>query len=315
MASQRSVASSGAVAAVRRPRRASWRFSVIRGQPQAGRRCRRRRWPGATSSRSSPPRARSSPSASSTSAPTSPAASSQLSVKEGDRVKQGQVLARIDSDALRGGRAPVRGGGAGRPGRPRPRAGRPRGVASSAFERTQQMHAGEAGLRPGLRPGGRRAQDEDGRGGGRSAGGSAQLRPQLDSNRDDLEKTTVVSPMDGVVTSLQKEEGEVVIGAQSFSPTVIMTVADLSVMEVRDPGGRDGHPQRGAGPGGGGAGGRPRGREDQGRGHGDRLLRHPPRRRHHGRDAADRGQHREPGQGLQGHGHAQGPARHACARA
>jgi HlyD family secretion protein len=34
------------------------------------------------------------------------------------------------------------------------------------------------------------------------------------------------------VTSLQKEEGETVIGAQSFQPTVIMTVADLSVMEV-----------------------------------------------------------------------------------
>jgi HlyD family secretion protein len=38
--------------------------------------------------------------------------------------------------------------------------------------------------------------------------------------------------MDGVVTSLPKEEGETVIGAQSFAPTVIMTVADLSVMEV-----------------------------------------------------------------------------------
>ena len=37
--------------------------------------------------------------------------------------------------------------------------------------------------------------------------------------------------MDGVVTNLPKEEGEMVIGAQSFSPTVIMTVADLSVME------------------------------------------------------------------------------------
>ena len=37
--------------------------------------------------------------------------------------------------------------------------------------------------------------------------------------------------MDGVVTLLQKEEGETVAGTQ-FSPTVIMTVADLSVMEV-----------------------------------------------------------------------------------
>jgi len=52
------------------------------------------------------------------------------------------------------------------------------------------------------------------------------------TNQDDLGKTIVVAPMDGVVTSLQKEEGETVIGAQSFSPTVICVVADLSVMEV-----------------------------------------------------------------------------------
>ncbi len=60
----------------------------------------------------------------------------------------------------------------------------------------------------------------------------AQQQALLESDRDDLSKTTVPSPMDGVVTSLQKEEGEVVIGAQSFSPTVIMTIGDLSVMEV-----------------------------------------------------------------------------------
>jgi len=59
----------------------------------------------------------------------------------------------------------------------------------------------------------------------------AQLQAQLDSTKDELYKTTVYSPMDGVVTNLPKEAGEMVIGAVSFSPTVIMTVADLSVME------------------------------------------------------------------------------------
>jgi HlyD family secretion protein len=59
-----------------------------------------------------------------------------------------------------------------------------------------------------------------------------QLRAALASTRDTLEKAVIVSPMDGQVTSLQKEEGEVVIGAQSFQPTVIMTVADLAVMEA-----------------------------------------------------------------------------------
>jgi HlyD family secretion protein len=58
-----------------------------------------------------------------------------------------------------------------------------------------------------------------------------QQEAGLESVRDNLEKTVVVAPMDGAVTNLAKEEGEMVIGAQSFQPTVIMTVADLSVME------------------------------------------------------------------------------------
>jgi HlyD family secretion protein len=60
----------------------------------------------------------------------------------------------------------------------------------------------------------------------------AQLQAQLDSTRDDLHKTTVYAPMSGVVTSLPKEQGEMVIGAMSFNPTVLMTVADLSIMEA-----------------------------------------------------------------------------------
>jgi len=59
----------------------------------------------------------------------------------------------------------------------------------------------------------------------------AQQQAMLASSQDDLEKTTVVAPMDGVVTRLDREEGEVVIGAQSFSPTVILTIGDLSEME------------------------------------------------------------------------------------
>ena len=60
----------------------------------------------------------------------------------------------------------------------------------------------------------------------------AQLQAALDTTATTSRRPPWSSPMDGVVTSLQKEEGEVVIGAQSFQPTVIMTVADLSVMEV-----------------------------------------------------------------------------------
>jgi HlyD family secretion protein len=59
-----------------------------------------------------------------------------------------------------------------------------------------------------------------------------QQEAALEFDADSLEKTIVNAPMTGVVTALLKEEGETVIGAQSFQPTVIMTVADLSDMEV-----------------------------------------------------------------------------------
>src|SRR5688500_10729921 len=153
-----------------------------------------------------------------------------LLVKEGETVRRQQVLARIDSTGLEAGtRQSEAGLQAARA--ELDRANADYEAAQLSFERTRSMHAqrlvsdqafdqAQAELKV------RRAMVE------------AQRRRILQqaaavaSDRDDLEKTTVVSPMDGVITNLQKEEGEMVIGAQSFSPTVIMTVADLSVMEV-----------------------------------------------------------------------------------
>jgi HlyD family secretion protein len=152
-----------------------------------------------------------------------------LLVKEGDTVKSGQVLARIESTrfeadtrqseaAVQSARADL------------DRAMADVDVAKLAYDRTKKMYVDKlvsdqvmdqalADLKM------KTANAESLR------KRIAQLQAQLDSIRDDLNKTTVLSPMDGMVTSLPKEEGEVVIGAQSFSPTVIMTVADLSVME------------------------------------------------------------------------------------
>jgi len=48
---------------------------------------------------------------------------------------------------------------------------------------------------------------------------------------DDLAKTQLISPMDGAVTQLLKEEGEIALGSQ-FQADVIMTVADLARMEI-----------------------------------------------------------------------------------
>ena len=61
----------------------------------------------------------------------------------------------------------------------------------------------------------------------------AQAEASLKSTLDNLSKTTYVSPIDGIVTSLQVEEGEVaIIGTMNNPGTVLLTIADLSVMEV-----------------------------------------------------------------------------------
>jgi HlyD family secretion protein len=154
----------------------------------------------------------------------------QLQVKEGDAVRRGQILARIDSTryeageqqsaaALQAARADLT------------RAEADLEMSHSSFERTKKMHEDKLISDLAFDQGASEIKMK-------AAAVEAQKRrinqgeAALASNRDDLEKTTVVSPMNGVITSLQKEEGEVVIGAQSFSPTVIMTVGDLSEYEV-----------------------------------------------------------------------------------
>ncbi len=154
----------------------------------------------------------------------------RLHVHEGDRVRQGQLLARIDSTRFaadeRQSQAAVQ---SARSDLDRSRADLE--VARLAFGRTQQMYEEKLVSEQAFD----QAKADFAM---RSAavaslkGRIAQLEAALESSSDNLEKTAVIAPMDGVVTSLVKEEGEVVIGAQSFQPTVIMTVGDLSVMET-----------------------------------------------------------------------------------
>ena len=60
-----------------------------------------------------------------------------------------------------------------------------------------------------------------------------QAEASLKSTLDSLSKTAYNSPIDGIITSLRVEEGEVaVIGTMNNPGTVLMTIADLSEMEV-----------------------------------------------------------------------------------
>ena len=60
-----------------------------------------------------------------------------------------------------------------------------------------------------------------------------QAEASLKSSLDSLSKTVYNSPIDGIITSLRVEEGEVaVVGTMNNPGTVLMTIADLSEMEV-----------------------------------------------------------------------------------
>src|SRR5207237_3538654 len=60
-----------------------------------------------------------------------------------------------------------------------------------------------------------------------------QSRANLAAARDTLSKTTMRAPMDGIVTALPVEEGEVaVIGTMNNPGTKLLTIADMSVVEA-----------------------------------------------------------------------------------
>jgi len=154
----------------------------------------------------------------------------RMLVKEGDQVRLGQLLARIDSTrfaadekqsqaAVQSARSDLE------------RARADLEVSRLAFDRTKKMH--DESLVSDQQLDQATAEFEMKRANVDSLRSRiAQLEAARESSADNLQKTAVISPMEGVVTSLVKEEGEVVIGAQSFQPTVIMTVGDLSVMEA-----------------------------------------------------------------------------------
>ena len=169
-----------------------------------------------------------------------------LAVEEGDRVKHGQFLLQIDPRNL-AERVPARRG----------RPGGHRGPVADA-EHGHRHGQGQPDARAAepeapARPLGRAADHEGGPGPGRDAGpparegtrqraaadhhaagahpraaGGAVERPVQTSPRCAIE-----SPIDGIVTRRNIEQGEMVmIGTMNNAGTVLLTIADMSVIEA-----------------------------------------------------------------------------------
>jgi HlyD family secretion protein len=162
---------------------------------------------------------------------TIPGQITRLAVEEGDRVEKGQFLLQIDAvnpraaarsnefsmqalrEELESSRAAL-------------------SLARDDLRRAERNH--QAGILPA-------ADLERARTAVKTSAASVQATERrvqqagasLEGAQDTLAKTTIRSPMDGVVTARRVEEGEVaVIGVQNSPGTVLLTISDMSVVEA-----------------------------------------------------------------------------------
>ncbi len=154
-----------------------------------------------------------------------------LPVREGDRVRRGQVVARIDSVPASSDRDAA--------------AALVRAVdADQAAARARAEDAARALARgrelrgQGLLPQAdfdalQAAADAASAQADAAARRATQARAQLARAADLLGKTEIVAPLDGTVTRLPVREGEmVVIGIQNMPGTTILTISDLAVINA-----------------------------------------------------------------------------------
>ncbi len=141
----------------------------------------------------------------------------ELPIREGQKVKKGQLLVRIKPDAYQAQYERAQASVA---------VGEANLVKSeSEYKRVSELYEKKLVSE---------AEMEISRATFQSAKASyAQAMASLKESRETLAKTSIFSPMDGVVSQLNSEIGERVSGSTFMQGTEIMTVADLSRMEAR----------------------------------------------------------------------------------
>ena len=141
----------------------------------------------------------------------------QLPITEGDEVKKGQLLVKIDSRAREMDVARAEGALLSSKSSME--------IARLSWQREKELFSKGLSSQARLDEAASRFEQAE-----------AQVQiaqADLDRSQDQLEKCTIRSPMDGIVTQLNSEEGEnVVIGTMNSPGTVIMVISDLSAIEI-----------------------------------------------------------------------------------
>jgi len=154
-----------------------------------------------------------------------------LAVREGDVVKKGSFLLQIDQKQLA---ASAKGAAASLQALFSDRdAARANAVeARNSFERAQK-NFGQKIIPAAELDRARAAYDAAQANVAASEQRIEQARAGVAAAQDTLSKTTIRAPMDGIVTALPVEEGEVaVIGTMNNPGTKLLTIADMSVVEA-----------------------------------------------------------------------------------